>query len=354
MQILRTSKEKLVTDPNSKYVVGVDLGGTKILAGVFDENLNCLGSVKKSTKADRGQKEVVKRIARCVIEAVDECDLKPAQIAGVGIGAPGSIDPKKGIVLFAPNLKWKNYPLAEELKKRLKVDVFLENDCNVCALGAYHGELDGQPESMVGIFLGTGIGGGIILNRELHRGFNKTAGEVGHMVIDMHGPICSCGRNGCFEAIAGRASIYKHIHSAVQKGRETVLTTLLGKDLKGLKSGSLKKAMKRRDPLVSEVLNRAAEATGIAVANLINVINPEVVLLGGGVMEALERDLMPTIIQNAERYSMPGAIDGIQIIASTLGDDAGIYGSAVLAWMQLNGDGKLQPINKSQAVLATV
>ncbi len=324
-----------MTESNSNYVVGVDLGGTKILAGVYDANQNCLGSVKKSTKADRGPKEVVKRIARCIMDAVDECDLKLSQIKGIGIGAPGSVDPDQGIVLFAPNLKWKDFPLAEQLKKRLKVDVFLENDCNVCALGAYHGELKGEPESMVGIFLGTGIGGGLIFNRELHRGFNKTAGEIGHMVIDMHGPICGCGKNGCFEAIAGRASIYRHLHAEVQKGRETVLTTMLGKDLKGMKSGSLKKAMKRRDPLVSETILRAAEATGIAVASLINVINPEVVLLGGGVIEALERDMMPTIIQNAERYAMPGSIEGIQIIASSLGDDAGIYGSAVLAQMML-------------------
>lgn len=325
-----------MTNSNSNYVVGVDLGGTKILAGVFDANQNCLGSVKKSTKADRGPKEVVKRIARCIMDAVDECDLSISQIKGIGIGAPGSVDPDQGVVLFAPNLKWKDFPLAEHLKKRLKVEVFLENDCNVCALGAYHGELKGEPESMVGIFLGTGIGGGIILNGKLHRGFNKTAGEIGHMVIDLNGPTCGCGRNGCFEAIAGRASIYRQIHAEVQKGRETVLTTMLGKELKGLKSGSLKKAMKRRDPLVSETLSRAAEATGIAIANLVNILNPEVVLLGGGVIEALERDLMPAILQNAELYSMPGAIDGVQIIASTLGDDAGIHGSAILARMMLD------------------
>ncbi|MEO7297502.1 MAG: ROK family protein [Verrucomicrobiota bacterium] len=321
-------------DAKPEYVVGVDFGGTKILAGVFDSSLNCVGRAKVSTKSDRGQEEVIGRIARCVQEAVDECDLTMKQMRGIGLGAPGAVNPESGEVLFAPNLKWEDVPLKQDLEKQLGVPVFLENDGNICTLGVYHSELKGKPRNMLGVFIGTGVGGGLILEGELYSGFNRTAGEIGHMVIEVGGPKCGCGNRGCFEALASRTAIFRTIQAAVKDGQKTILTEMLGEDLKDLRSGDLRKAIRKGDKFTEKVIEDAAEYTGIAVANLINIFNPEVVVLGGGVIDALEDEMMAVIIETAKDYAMSGTTKGIEIIATKVGDDAGILGGAVLARKQ--------------------
>ncbi|MDB6026742.1 MAG: hypothetical protein JWM68_2965 [Verrucomicrobiales bacterium] len=315
----------------SEYLIGVDLGGTKILAGVFDKNLKCLGRTKMSTKAERGVSSVIERVGHCVRDVVDECDLKLDQVRAVGIGAPGAVNRVTGHVIFAPNLKWQNVPLKKELEKDLGVPVFLENDCNGCTLGVYETELKGKPRNVIGIFVGTGIGGGIIVNGEMFRGFNHTAGEIGHMVLQIDGPKCGCGNKGCLEALASRTAIFKRIESAVKAGQKTVLTEMLGEDLKDLRSGDLRKAIRKGDKFVDKVIEDAAEYIGIAIGNLINIFNPEIVVLGGGVIDALEDEMMPIIIEVAHDFAMSGTADGIEIVASKVGDDAGILGGAVLA-----------------------
>jgi glucokinase len=312
-------------------IIGVDFGGTKIMAGVFDEKLECLGITKLSTKADRGASAVVERIARCVTDAADECDLTLDDVKAIGIGAPGAVDPERGTVIFAPNLSWENVLLQKQLEKKLGIPVFLENDCNVAALGVYEHELKAKPTHMVGIFMGTGIGAGLILNRELYTGFNKTAGEIGHMVLEREGPKCGCGKRGCFEALASRTAIFQKIQSAVREGQKTVLVDLLGPELTDMRSGHLRKAIRRDDKFVQKVVQDAARYAGIAVGNIINLINPEVVIMGGGVVEALEDEIMPIIEKTALECALPGTARGIQIVATHLADNAGIIGAAVLA-----------------------
>jgi glucokinase len=315
-----------------EYIVGVDLGGTKILSGVFKHSLETIGMSKLSTKSQRGVDEVIERIARCVQDAVDEADLTMKQVAGVGIGAPGAVDFGSGTVIFAPNMEgWKDIPLKKELEKLLGVPVFVENDGNIAALGVYHAELKSKPRSVIGIFVGTGIGGGLILNGELYSGFGHTAGEIGHMVLDINGPKCGCGNKGCFEALASRTAIFQQIKAGVKDGQKTLLTDMLGDDLSDLRSGDLRKAIRRGDKFVDRVIEGAAEYIGIGVSNLVNILNPEVVVLGGGVMEALQDEMMGVIVETAQDYAMPGAMKGVEIIASKLGDSAGITGGAVLA-----------------------
>ncbi len=319
-------------NPSKENFVGVDLGGTKILAGVFNAKLELKGSTKLSTKADRGVDAVIERIARCVKEAVDECDLELSQVRGIGIGAPGAVDTEAGRVIFAPNLPgWKDVPLKKNLEKLLEVPVFLGNDCNVCTLGVFDQEYKAKPRDLIGIFIGTGIGGGLILNGDLYHGHNLTAGEIGHMVIEVNGPKCGCGNRGCFEALASRTAIFREIQAAVKAGQETLLTDMLGKDLSDMRSGDLRKAIRRGDKLVTKIVEAAAEFAGIGVANLINVLNPELVVIGGGVIEALAEEMMPTLIKAAKEHVMPGTMSGIEIKASKLGDNAGITGAAVLA-----------------------
>ena len=321
-----------MSDGKPEYIVGVDLGGTKILSGVFKQSLEPMASAKVSTKSQRGVESVIERIERCIKDAVDEADLSLKQVAGVGIGAPGAVNFKDGSVIFAPNMDgWKDVPLKKELEKLLDVPVFVENDCNISALGVYYGELKGKPREMVGIFVGTGIGGGLVINGELYSGFSHTAGEVGHMVLDVNGPKCGCGNKGCFEALASRTAIFQRIKAGVKDGEKTLLTEMLGNDLSDLRSGDLRKAIRRGDKFVDKVIEEASEYIGIAAANLINILNPEVLVLGGGVIEALADEMMGVIIETAKDYAMPGSMKNVEIVASKLGDSAGITGGAVLA-----------------------
>lgn len=316
---------------NPQFVVGVDFGGTKIYAGVFNESLHCVGTSKISTKASRGPEGVIERLARCISDAVDECDIDLKQVKGVGIGAPGAVDAEKGKVIFAPNLGWKDVLLKKELERLLNVPVFVENDCNLSMLGVYEMELDSKPRHAVGIFLGTGIGGGLIINGDFYTGASHTAGEIGHMVLQVDGPLCGCGNHGCFEALASRTAIFNKIQSAVKEGEKTLLIEMLGKDLEDMRSGDLRRAIRRGDKFVKKVVEDAARYTGIAVGNLINVLNPEVVVLGGGIIEALEEQMMPIVQEVAMDYALEGTAKGVTIRASKLADDTGIVGGAVLA-----------------------
>ncbi len=253
------------------------------------------------------------------------------KIRGVGIGAPGAVNPDTGRVIFAPNLVWQDLPLQKQLEKQLGLPVFLENDGNICTLGVYEVELNSKPVNVAGVFLGTGIGAGLILNRELHSGFNRTAGEIGHMILEVGGPKCSCGNRGCFEALASRQAIFRKIQAAVKDGQKTVLTEISGADLAEMRSGHLRKAIRRKDKLVERIVEEAAEYTGIAVANIINLVNPDVIVLGGGVIDALEDEMMAIIVETAVDNALTGTAKGVEIVPSKLGDDAGIVGGAVLA-----------------------
>jgi glucokinase len=319
----------------AEYVVGVDLGGTKILAGLFNNSFECAATSKLSTKAQRGVESVVERIDRCVRDAVDEADLTLKQITGIGVGAPGAVDGSAGNVIFAPNLDgWKDVPLKKELEKHLGVPVFVENDANIAVLGVHVAELKSKPRDVVGIFVGTGIGGGLIINGELYSGFNHTAGEIGHMILEVNGPKCGCGNKGCFEALASRTAIFQRIKAGVKEGEKTILTEMLGDDLEDLRSGDLRKAIRRGDKFVDRIVEEAATYIGIATASLVNVLNPEVVVLGGGVIEALADEMMSVIVETANDYAMPGVMKGVDLVASKLGDNAGITGGAVLARRQ--------------------
>jgi len=213
--------------------------------------------------------------------------------------------------------------------------VFLENDANIATLGVHERELGGKPRHLIGVFVGTGIGGGIILDGKLHSGVGHTAGEIGHMVLEIDGPKCGCGNKGCFEALASRTAIFNRLQAAVKDGEKTILTDMLGEKLEGLRSGDLRKAIKRGDKLADKVVEDAAQYIGIAVSNLANLFNPDVIVLGGGVMAALEEEMFSIITEVAQDYMMPGVDKGLDIVTNKLGDDAGITGGAVLVRQQL-------------------
>lgn len=313
------------------YIIGVDLGGTKIMAGVFDRKLNCLASAKKKTKSYKGPEAVIERIAECIREAVEERSISLKDVGAIGIGAPGSVDPDAGRVIFAPNLNWRDIPLRKQLESHVDVPVYLENDCNLATLGVHEVELGGKPKFMVGIFIGTGIGCGIIIDGRRYTGFNGTGGEIGHMVLDVNGPVCGCGNKGCFEALASRTAIFNQIIAGIKSGKEPLIEQMLGEDLEDLRSAKLRKAIEAGDKFVIKIIQEAARYTGIAVANVINLLNPEFVVLGGGLIEQVKEEMIGIIEETAKKYAMPGTLDKVSIQSSKLADDAGIVGGAVLA-----------------------
>ena len=317
-------------------VIAVDMGGTKILAAVVNAEGDILGTAKIPTKADKGAAVVIDRIASCIQKAVDKSRVARASIQAVGIGAPGPLDPGTGIVLFAPNLGWTDVPLKTELENRVGLPTFVDNDVNVGTLGEHAFGAGKGMSTLVGIFVGTGIGGGIIMDGELFHGASQTAGEIGHIIVKAGGPRCGCGTRGCLEALASRTAITRQLQKAiVKKGKKSILPELTGGDLKLIRSGALAKALRSNDKLTMKVFKKATKYLGVGIASIVNFLNPEMIVLGGGVVEALDDSFLDDIAAVVADYSLPNTLSGVRIVKAQLGDDAGILGAAALARQRL-------------------
>jgi glucokinase len=316
------------------YLVGVDIGGSKIMAGLFTNDLKCLESVKISTNAQRGSDDVLDRIVACIGDLCEARGLELSQVKCVGVGTPGIIDTKTGTVVAAPLLHWEKFALKSELSRALGRPVVVHNDCSVAMAAIYEIELKRKPRSALGLFMGTGLGGALVLDGALYTGSNGIAGEVGHIVVEKEGPPCGCGSRGCFEVFASRSGIAARLRDAIKKGHKTSLAELLERDkhqLGTLRSGHLRRAMKGNDKLVRKVVHEAAEYTGTAVANLINLLSPDVVVLGGGLIDALKDEIMPIINARVEKQALLRFLKRPEVFATRLGDKAGITGAAVFA-----------------------
>ena len=322
----------------SMNVIGVDMGGTKILSAVIDAEGNILGTAKVPTKADRGPSVVIDRIADSIRKAIDKSGVAPTSIEAVGIGAPGPLDPATGVVIFAPNLRWKNVRLKDELEARVGFPTFVDNDVNVGTLGEHVFGAGKGFQNVVGIFVGTGIGGGIILQGELFHGASKTAGEIGHIIVKAGGPRCGCGTRGCLEAIASRTAMTKQFRKSIKKGQKSVLSELTGGDLTAIRSGVLAKAIRLNDKLTLKVIKKTTKYLGVGIGSIVNFLNPEMIVLGGGVVEALDDTFLDDIRVAAEKYALPNTLSGVQIVPAKLGDNAGILGAAALARQRIFND----------------
>ncbi|RKU30730.1 ROK family protein [Candidatus Poribacteria bacterium] len=317
-------------------VVGVDMGGTKILAAIVDEEGNILGTSKIRTNAKDGSSNVIDRIADCIQMVIQGTDVSRDSIQGVGIGAPGPLDPETGVVIVAPNLGWENVPLKSELEERIDIPTYVDNDVNVGTLGEHTYGAGQGIKNIVGIFVGTGIGGGIIMNGELFHGASKTAGEVGHIIVKEGGPKCGCGNRGCLEALASRTAMTKSFKKGIKKGKKSVVTKLTDGDLNSIRSGVLAKAVDAKDKLTKKILNRTTKYLGVGIGSIVNFLNPEMIILGGGVVEALEDVFVDNIRTAANKYALPGTLDGVQIVKAHLGDNAGVLGAAALARQRID------------------
>lgn len=316
------------------YALGIDLGGTKTLAAVVDiTSGEVVGTARKRTRAERGQDFVAQRTIELATAALSEAKLAPEDsIMAIGVGAAGQIDRKAGIVLDAPNLGVRNMPLAEILGKQFGKPVYVGNDVEVAAQGEnIYGSGRGY-SNFVCVFIGTGIGSGIVQNGRLYTGLTGTAGEVGHTIIEANGRICGCGGRGCLEAYASRTAITKAIMAEIHHGRPSVLADDAARQLRQgetvIRSGILADAIRQKDELTIEMIAEAGDFLGRALGSILNFYNPDCIILGGGVIEAIDL-LFETAVHRARTTAL-AAPAKTPILRAKLGDYSGVVGAACL------------------------
>lgn len=317
-------------------IIGVDLGGTNIEAAAVREG-TILAAKKKKTKADRGVDAVIDRIETTVRKMMDKMDAEPSDFEALCIGAPGAVDPETGVIREAPNLNWKNVALGERLRERLDLPVLVDNDVNIGVMGEYAYGAGKGTRHMVGIFVGTGVGGGLIINGTPHYGGRGAAGEIGHIVVKPHGRQCGCGREGCVEAYASKTAMEAMIREEMKKGRASIVLDVMqdkGKDR--LTSSVIEKSLEEKDPLMEEAIQTAQYYLGLLTADLVNTLDPEVVVYGGGVVERLGASFVEPVARTArQHYLQRKGAETIRVVPAELGDDAGPVGAAVVARRRL-------------------
>lgn len=313
------------------YGLGIDLGGTKILAGVVDiESGKILGSSRKKTHAERGAKVIGERVIDAAQEALDAAKLPDGVVlAGIGVGAAGQLDRKHGVVLASPNLPFENFPLAELLQQEFQAPVTLANDVEAGAYGElYHGAGKGCP-LFVCVFVGTGIGGGIVQDGKLYRGASGTGGELGHMTVVAGGRLCPCGSRGCLEAYASRTAMTHAIAGEIKRGRTSVVKSAFEDGAGVLRSGVIADAINQKDELVMQVVQESAEYLAYGLASIINFYNPEKIILGGGVIEAMDL-IFEHATSRAVQIALTAPARTVKFERAALGDNAGMVGAATL------------------------
>ncbi|MBL9137061.1 MAG: ROK family protein [Verrucomicrobiales bacterium] len=313
-----------------RYLVGVDLGGAKMLAGIYDETIRRVDTVKRSTKSDRGPAAVIERIARCIRDVIDEADARVHDVRAVVVGVPGKVDRKAGWVVQSDVLGWADVPLVDRLQEAIGLPVLIENDHQLATLGVYTLELKSRPRRLLGLFIGARIGGGWLVDGNLCEGFAEVTEAIGHLMLDPKGPRCRCGGHGCFESLASRHAVLDQIHRAMLLGRRTVLEEALD-GLGRLRAKDLFRAYRGGDALTCEVIDSAARWIRVALANLVETLKPEVVVLGGGMTEVIREALRDSIFRSGVEGHETPTIDDVPVWISSLGDEACLAGAALLA-----------------------
>jgi glucokinase len=314
-----------------RLAVGIDFGGTKILAGVVNVDTGKLvGTGKKKTRQPNEQDDLIKRIASVVNEAIDEAKVDPKKLIGIGIGAAGMVNRQKGILLNAVNLGLQEVPLTEPLSEVYKVPSKLGNDVEVATLGEITFGAGRNCDDLICIFVGTGIGSGIVIDGKQYRGSGGTAGEIGHIILEPGGRPCGCGAMGCLEAYASRTAVAKQILHDVNRGLDTMVRDKIDLTKGILRSKALSQAVQAGDDVVVRAVNSAARYMGMGMATAVNLLNPRRIILGGGLVEAL--DHYYHLAEEEARYrSLRIASKKLEISKAELGDYAGIIGAALLA-----------------------
>lgn len=313
------------------YYVGVDLGGTNIAVGVVDENYNIIAKANTKTNSARHSDEIVEDIAKTVRTAVQNANLTLADIKYIGIGSPGSVNPHTGVIARANNLKFKDLHIRAMLEEKLNnIKVFTENDANAAAYGEMLAGAGRGTQSFIAVTLGTGVGGGVIIDGKMLVGHNYGGAELGHMVIKMGGEPCTCGRNGCFEAYASATALIRQTKRKMKECADSKMWELTDGDINKTSGRTAFDAMRAGDKAGKEVVDRYIEYIACGVTNIINIFQPEILCIGGGISNEKETLLAPMREYiNREVYTA-GLENQTQLKTAQLGNDAGIIGAAFL------------------------
>jgi glucokinase len=326
-----------MTAVTTRPVIAIDLGGTKALAGLVESDGEVRSRVWLPSRDLSGQPgELMDRLAAGARMAAAEADLPFESVAAVGLCVPGPLDRTQSVVAKAPNLGWENFPVRVELEQRLPgVPIFVENDVRAAALSEHRLGAGRGYTSMLAVFVGSGVGGGVVVDGRLYHGEHGGAGEIGHMVIRAGGPRCGCGRAGCLEAMAARDAVGRYVIEQVERGQPTVLTEILHGNLKAFTSRDLALAIAQGDAVAVRAGLRSARYTGLAIGGIVNLFDPGVVVIGGGIAEASGARYIQEATRIATRQILALEARPLPIVASQLGDDAGLLGAAMTAYAGL-------------------
>lgn len=318
-----------------KVWIGFDLGGTKMACQAFDHSFAALSREREKTRGHEGQQIGLERIAATIRSTLGKLRLQPGELGGIGIGCPGPLDLDAGVILSAPNLGWSQVPLKAFLEREFQCPAFIMNDVDAGVYGEYRFGAGRGSRCVVGVFPGTGIGGGCVYDGELLRGRMGSCMEVGHVQVAPEGPLCGCGRRGCLEAVASRLAITADAIQAAYRGEAPYLMKNYGTDLSKIRSKALLEAITNGDVRIREIVTNAARQIGIVIGNLVNLLLPDKIILGGGLVEAMPDLFVESVHQSAQKRAMPAYENEFEVVAGQLGDDAATTGAAAWAQHQL-------------------
>lgn len=321
----------------TKHLIGIDLGGTKISTALVDADGKILASDYRETRASAadGPEPVIARMLDAARTVMAQAGVKPAQVAAVGVGAPGPLDIEAGVLLSPPNLPgWTRVPLKKHIQDGLQIITFLENDANAAGLGEHRFGAGRGVQHMVYVTVSTGIGGGLILDGKLYHGSSGAAGEIGHTTIKPDGPRCNCGNWGCLEALASGTAIAREGRERVARGVPTLIAELAGGVPERITAKLVAEAASQGDAEARRILAEAMEYLGLGIANLINLFDPELVVIGGGLANMGERLFEPVRRVVAERCCVARA-HPVRIVPAALGENVGVLGAAAVALTQI-------------------
>jgi glucokinase len=320
------------TKKRQQYIIGVDLGGTNIVVGAMSADGKQHFAMRSiPTGAESGAEGVADRIVGLiegvVLDTLAETNSSRRDVIGVGVGAPGPLDREKGLVVVAPNLGWKNFPLRDRISERLRLPVTLDNDANCATVGEWWQGAARGGTNVVGMTIGTGIGGGVIIDGKLFHGASDVAGEIGHTTIDLNGRHCKCGNYGCLEAYASGPAIATRAREVlVREETASLLPSLVGGKLDSITAETVYKAAQQGDAVASEIVRDTARYLGAGIANLLNILNADVVVVAGGVTQAGDALFVPLRAEVRRRAFRP-AVDATRIVAGELPGTAGVVGA---------------------------
>jgi glucokinase len=311
-------------------ILGIDLGGTKILSAVVNPYNKILSRAKRATPFASSERVLTDEIISCAEEALKAANVTDKDILAVGMGSPGPLNPETGVIIRTGNIALKNYPIGQILSKHFGVPVTIDNDVHMGVYGEFRAGSALGCRNVVGLWIGTGVGGCVIRDGEVVLGANRNAGEIGHVILDVKMRLKDKTR-GTLETESSKTGMHNYIKRAVKKGTKTKLKKFAKGDGDRMKSGDLAKAFKKGDEVAVAAVEHSARYCGIAVANLFNILSPELFVLGGGVMVNLGDQYIKMVQKVADKYVYSTDLAPIRIVAAQLGDDSGVLGAAIAA-----------------------